>query len=788
MIACTKDMIACAGDVIARTGRMITRTSDVIVGTSGLIVRTIGLIVRTHGLIVRTRGAIARTNGVIACESRLIACERRLIPCERRVIRCESRVITCERRVMTCVTRLISCVSHVIACERRLTVMKCQMTGCESRWFATDRPRRESLAARTRSQTPTAGLYNCGSMPRGRIRRLVATLLATLIATVIASAPLAADHPWTEIRGADVVVFGQQSPRTLRDVAVQIEQFRAVVGQLIVGARQPQSLPTEVYLFDTERAMREYLPLYQGKPASLTGYCHCGAPDEISVIVAALSQYHESSSIIYHEYTHLLLRNAIRDVPVWLNEGLAEYFSTFTLSSNGRQAEVGAAIPSHLAALQEAFIPLAQLLTVDRNSPLYNERTRKTIFYAEAWALTRYLLAGRPGGVETVSAFLAEYAANGADSAAALVKATGLPLSTIERDVRSFVNQQLVGLDSPTAFGWTNLALSERVEVDAPSASRTLAPAESEARLGEIQLRIGREQEAAKRIEGAAAAGQGNAQAQLVLARLRLRQQRNGDAMPLLQKAAALAPDDFAAQYLYGLTLLRGDGDLSDASWPTDRARAAREALWRAVRLRPGSAAAQAWLGYADQQEGTQLAEAKEATAKAVTLAPGRLDYALQLAEIESQLGNAVEARRLLAPLARADDESIAHRASQLLAVLNRPQAPVTPTLELVPRETLDLRRANYRLREPRAGEQRVFGELLEIACGASGVRFRLRVDGQEIAAPAKRMEEVELTSFAATGQTVVCGPRVPADKVFLTRAADGTTVAVEFMPRDYVP
>ena len=622
----------------------------------------------------------------------------------------------------------------------------------------------------------------CREMPNDRLRMAVAALILAIVAAV----PRAADRPWTEIRGANVVVFGQQSPRTLRDVAVQIEQFRAVVGQLIAGARQPQSLPTEVYLFDTERAMRDYVPLYQGRPAALTGYCHCGAPDEISVIVAALSQYRESTSIIYHEYTHLLTRNALRDVPVWLNEGLAEYFSTFTLRSNGREAEIGAAIPNHVATLREDFIPLSRLLAVDRNSPLYNERTRKTIFYAEAWALTHYLLAGRPGGLETLNAFLIEYAAGG-DSATALTKATGLSLSTIERELRGYVVQPL-NVAVATGFGSATLTLSQRVEVDAPSAVRTLARPEAEARLGEIQLRIGREEEAAKRIEAAAAAGQSNAQAQLVLARLRLRQQRNADAMPLLQKAATLAPDDFSAQYLYALTLLRGDGDLSDASWPTDRAREAREALLRAVRIRPGSAAAQAWLGYADQQEGTRLAEAKDATEKAIALAPGRLDYALQLAEIESQLGHTDDARRLLTPLTRGGDESIAHRASQLLAMLNRAQAPVTPTLELVPRETLDLRRPSYRLREPRPGERRVFGELLEIACGTSGVRFRLRVDDGEIAAPAKRMEDVELTSFAATGQTVVCGPRVPADKVFLTRAADGTTVAVEFMPKDYVP
>jgi tetratricopeptide (TPR) repeat protein len=612
-------------------------------------------------------------------------------------------------------------------------------------------------------------------MPVCRARLFVATMMAMLFAIV----PHAAERPWTEIRGRNVIVFGQQPPRTLRGIAIQVEQFRAVVGRLIRGARQTQSIPTEVYLFDNDRVMQPYLPLYQGRPAALTGYCHCGASDEISVIVASLANYAESSSIVYHEYAHLLIRNAVRDLPVWLNEGLAEYFSTFTLRTDGREAHIGAPIPRHVAALHDEFLPLAQVVDVDRSSPLYNERTRKSIFYAESWALTHLLLAGRPGGAETLNAFLADYL-EGADSSAALTRATGVPLRELEAELRRYINR-------PT-FNAVTITLTDRVEVEAPDAARALAPADADARLGEIQLRVDRVDEAVRRIEAAAASAPNVAQAQLVLARLRLRQSRNADAIVLLRKSTALAPDDFGAQYLYGLTLLRGEGELGDG-WPSDRARVARDALTRAVALRPDSAAALAWLGYADQQLGQHLDEARLVTTKAIQLAPGRLDYVLQLAEIDLDAGELDEARRLLTPLTKASDAADAHHASQLLAAVNRRTVPAAPPAVAPWRQPLDLRSVTYRLRELKEGEQRVFGELVEIACAPAGVRFRLRVDGQEQAASARRFEDVTLTSFGDSGdQTVRCGPRQPPDKVYVTRNAEGMVVAVEFMPSGYVP
>jgi tetratricopeptide (TPR) repeat protein len=622
-----------------------------------------------------------------------------------------------------------------------------------------------------------------------RRRRLTRVLgLALLLWTSFAADGVAAGRTWRLIRGKNVIVLGQQSAGTLRGIAVEIEQFRSVLGGLIKGARQPLSVPTQVFIFDDYDGLRPFVPLYQGKPAVLGGFCHCASGDDVSFIAAGLSEYAESSAIIYHEYTHLLVRNAVSSIPVWLNEGLAEYFSTFSLRANGREAQIGRPIARHVQLLRERYLPIAQIIQVDQSSELYNEGSRRSIFYAEAWALTHYLVLERPDGQAAIAKYLAVLAA-GAKPNVALEQAVGVPLKDLDTELRRYVAK-------PT-FKTVTYALSDPVEVDEPGRAQEIAAADADARLGEMQMRVGRMDEAVRRIEAAATVGPSVGHAQLALAFLRLRQARAAEAWALLDKAAALAPDDFIAQYTYALALLRGNPDSTSAALGSvERARSARAALVRALKAHPESAAALAWLAYADTMAGENLAEARDATRRAVALAPGRLDYTLQLAEIELRTGNTDDGRRLLTQLAKAaTDENVAARAATILERLNRVEesrgavsdtasAPPNPP----PPNAMDHQLSRFRLRDLGDGEERAYGELTEIGCGPNGVYFRLRADGREVIATASRMEDVALTAFGKDKDFVIaCGVRRPPDKVYVTRRGE-TAVAVEFLPQDYVP
>src|SRR5262245_55804890 len=186
----------------------------------------------------------------------------------------------------------------------------------------------------------------------------------------------AADPRWTMIRTPSLTVIGDQSPKTLRDIAIQIEQFRTVLASLVRNAERPLSLPTIVFVFGERKSIQPFVSLYKGKPREVGGYFQGGL--DANVMLLSLEGFEESSQIVYHEFTNLLMRNAVRSIPTWLNEGLAEYYSGYRLESDGKSATIGRPLPQHVLLLRERYLPLAELIAVDRRSPLYNEGSKRS--------------------------------------------------------------------------------------------------------------------------------------------------------------------------------------------------------------------------------------------------------------------------------------------------------------------------------------------------------------------------------------------------------------------------
>ncbi|HEX7140062.1 MAG TPA: hypothetical protein VF219_19580, partial [Vicinamibacterales bacterium] len=137
------------------------------------------------------------------------------------------------------------------------------------------------------------------------MRRLALTLgLATALGSAM---PAIAEPRWSMVRSGVLTVIGDQSPSTLRDVAVQIEQFRAVVGGLIHDANRAPSVPTLVFVFGERKSLQPIVPLYNGRPISLAGYL--AQADDMNIMALSLEGYEESAAVTFHEYTHLLVQN-----------------------------------------------------------------------------------------------------------------------------------------------------------------------------------------------------------------------------------------------------------------------------------------------------------------------------------------------------------------------------------------------------------------------------------------------------------------------------------------------
>jgi hypothetical protein len=90
------------------------------------------------------------------------------------------------------------------------------------------------------------------------------------------------------------------------------------------------------------------------------------------------------------EYTNFVFEHSGLILPLWLNEGLADLYSSVA----GREGHVvlGRAPFGRLYTLEnQPLINLETLLEVGRDSPYYSQSQKMLLFYAEIWALTHML-------------------------------------------------------------------------------------------------------------------------------------------------------------------------------------------------------------------------------------------------------------------------------------------------------------------------------------------------------------------------------------------------------------
>lgn len=98
----------------------------------------------------------------------------------------------------------------------------------------------------------------------------------------------------------------------------------------------------------------------------------------------------ENFELSVHEYTHLMIHQSGLTLPLWMDEGLADLYSS--LRAGYGQVRLGGAPLGRLDTLQnEPWLDLATLFAVVHGSPYYSQLPKMRVFYAESWALTHML-------------------------------------------------------------------------------------------------------------------------------------------------------------------------------------------------------------------------------------------------------------------------------------------------------------------------------------------------------------------------------------------------------------
>ncbi len=198
------------------------------------------------------------------------------------------------------------------------------------------------------------------------------------------------DDKWRHYQSPNFELYSRTSDDESRQLLHDLELLR---GHFLEATNLIERRPVEVtvYAFSSKRDFDAYkmAELASSKIAGL----YLSRPDRAVIMVAPANDRDEARWLIFHEYIHHLIRVSGLNPPLWLNEGLAELFSTVEVKSGS--LVFGRPRTGHVGLLQiSEMMPLNVLLGMNQ-ARVFGSGTHHTgVFYAQAWALLHYWYFG----------------------------------------------------------------------------------------------------------------------------------------------------------------------------------------------------------------------------------------------------------------------------------------------------------------------------------------------------------------------------------------------------------
>jgi tetratricopeptide (TPR) repeat protein len=434
-------------------------------------------------------------------------------------------------------------------------------------------------------------------------------------------------NPWFEIRTPHLNVYGCGATEEVIKVTTQLEEFREAYAQL-AGAQAIASPPIIVFVFPEVAAMKPFLPLYDGKPLNVNGLFHHGK-DENLIILGLSDNYAQTAQIIFHEYTHLLLRRNDNIWPLWLKEGMAEVYSNFRIS--GRGVAIGGPIERHTGWLaNQSLMPLHDLFAVGNDSPEYNEREHQGTFYAESWLLTEYLMLGDNPSLKSRFGQLTLLLRQGQTPEQAFTNAFRMTLPAMEANLRQYLER--------SNFDKLGFVLNNFVSASTTLTPRKLSPVEVCYHLGDELLHVGRPDAAEPWFQRGAKLAPASPLPYAGLGLLEAARDRPAEAVRQFAEAAKRGPMSFLAHYVSAEAQLQIAAKSKESFSHLEPAVAKNISgeLQRSIDLMADFGPAHYLLGCVEMVQGEDAAGAQRHMQRAIQLEPENKLYPRTLAEIQT--------------------------------------------------------------------------------------------------------------------------------------------------------
>ena len=475
-------------------------------------------------------------------------------------------------------------------------------------------------------------------------------ILPILILSLVPSTGLARER-WIRLDSPNFETVSNASEKKSRTLIRELEQFRHVFSELFHLTND--RVPVTVFIFRNDKSFTSFKPVYEGKPTSVAGFFQGGRDRNVIALNATANE--NPLHVIFHEYVHLLTSNKPYPWPVWVKEGLAEFYSTFQV--RGRQLNLGAPIPRHAETLRQArMYSVENLFSVGHDSPEYNETRKRGVFYAQSWALVHYLMLHEKARLRPRFVRFVQLLWRGLEPIEAFQQAIEMPFKALENELQKYVRQrslyaQVVRLEVVPA--------AEQIDVD------ELNESQSQAHLGDLFYYTGRFQAAKVRYKEARRLDPPSLPPREGLALIALREDDRETARGLLEETSEGGSQNYLVQYYYAEMLMdevKGQSELSQAEFES-----VSRPLREAIELAPAFDRPYYLMGRLYRQWGKDLDQGLGFIDRAIVLKPRSDYYRMTRAELLLTKRDYDGAEKLFRDLAESDEEGIRQNAQRNL-------------------------------------------------------------------------------------------------------------------------
>ena len=488
-----------------------------------------------------------------------------------------------------------------------------------------------------------------------RLRQLLGlAALATLLPCIGALGVSDPNQGWIEVRSPHFVVSSNAGEKEVRRVADQFEQIRALFHTAFPNLRVDPAEPVLILAAKNENTMKMLLP----EEWEVKGHVHPAGlyqqgEDKHYVVLRLDSEGENPYHPLYHEYTHALLHLNFAALPLWLDEGLAEFYGNSRLGD--KESRVGTIDQSHLYILgQNKLLPLETLLNVEQASAYYNEANQASVFYAESWALVHYLMLDPEAHQQQLlKNFFAAWDKSGSQIEAA--KQAFGDLKRFGQVIEAYSRQRMFRVA---------LFKNGQQAADKTYAVRSLPAGEVIALRGDCASHRKMFEQARPLVEQAVQTEPHLAITHEALGYYLYRREDKSGADREMKKAMELGSTSFVAPYYHGLLVLQG------GLAAPEMMREAIKSLEKATQINPQFAPAYEGLAHAYSAAPETQKQALDAGIRAVQLEPATHAYAINLVYLLLNANRDADARQMAQRI--LDKAASLEEAQEARALLER--------------------------------------------------------------------------------------------------------------------